>query len=458
METELPASWDCFDTLVARRRCSPHSIFWSMAYHTGRSGGENFVGDRCRAEQEAGHSLDTIYDRLKLNRKLTTEECDRLKQLEIETEIEHCIPINKNMLRVKDGDYVVSDMYLPAWVLRAMLRKCGLKANVNIVVGQNIKGSGHIWGSLPAFSVHTGDNGHADVNSPVAHGRIAELSTEHIMTELELAVGNELAMLMRAVRLANPYPLCSEQELAWREFSQITIPMMVSFAAALPAAGLCFTNRDCTHLQKIHERLHGTRNASYEGSRFALLNPTKAYVEHVRQNALGKILIDVQGWGNHPRWFIRKHFDKQIEMMYYHGQQGKGMKVFHGANSDAVEKVNAVSYGSLRKWPTRWQSEQSTAVGAVFEECSSFCANEIKFFPELSFKTKLCGSSWSEWNPQFLYFPASVFGKIHAAMHASPALGIITHHTCHWGHGPLSAVNRGVDYNFDPETYTPPEE
>ena len=162
--------------------------------------------------------------------------------------------------------------------------------------------------------------------------------------------------------------------------------------------------------------------------------------------------------GRTSKHFYAQAFDRPLEMIYYHGRQAQGMKTFHGATSDNVEKVNAVAYGSLRKWPTRWQSEQSTSVGAVFEECSTFCANEMKFFPELALKTKLCGSSWSDWHPELLYFPAAIIDKIHAAGHVSPVLEIITHHSCHWGYGPLSAVNRGVDYNFDPETYTPPEE
>jgi hypothetical protein len=182
-------SWDVFDTLIARRCVHPNGIFDLM----GRSLGEGFTAVRVDAESTARAakqeiSLSDIYDELQIANDWTPEERQYALDLEIRLEIENTIPISENLSRVRDGDIVVSDMYLHAEVIMALLCAAGLNKKVTIFVSNNGKGDGSMWRRLNSqFRIlkHTGDNLHSDFLRPLRHGIPARLTEAHAETQWE---------------------------------------------------------------------------------------------------------------------------------------------------------------------------------------------------------------------------------------------------------------------------------
>lgn len=139
-------SFDIFDTLITRRTATPKGIFalmqeclfdmkeWTDLPDKLR---DNFYILRAEAERVARYTyqvdgvqdltLPVIYDCMRVLEGLTSEQTDRLMQLEIRTEYENALPIRSNIEKVKaflkEGRNVVliSDMYLESGTIREML-------------------------------------------------------------------------------------------------------------------------------------------------------------------------------------------------------------------------------------------------------------------------------------------------------------------------------------------------
>lgn len=138
-------SFDIFDTLIKRNVSNPACIFdvveerYNLLHPKDELKG--FRGARIAAERDARAmkptgevTLDEIYDKISHQPQLSlTEESKmRLKDIEIETEVDYCEP---NVLVVDVYDrcmslgmdvIIVSDMYLPKVVIERMLKKCGI--------------------------------------------------------------------------------------------------------------------------------------------------------------------------------------------------------------------------------------------------------------------------------------------------------------------------------------------
>ena len=83
----------------------------------------------------------------------------------------YVIPVAENLSRVRDGDVLVSDMYLPTEVIMGLLRSAGLDKEVTLFVSTNGKVDGSMWRRLNDHSVvkHTGDNPASDFLRPLLH-------------------------------------------------------------------------------------------------------------------------------------------------------------------------------------------------------------------------------------------------------------------------------------------------
>lgn len=207
-------SFDIFDTLITRKTATPAGIF-ALIQHKLQTDEfadfsadfkENFYQYRTDSEFRQRHytkrffnnqdiTFDIIYDDLKSNFCLTNEQCERLKQLEIQTELENIIPISENIQKVKEliqaGKRVVfiSDMYLPEKIIRQMLVKCDVNlSEVKIYLSSTegaMKNSRELFKKVKeAENVeyknweHLGDNYISDYINPNSLGIKAKLYTK----------------------------------------------------------------------------------------------------------------------------------------------------------------------------------------------------------------------------------------------------------------------------------------
>ena len=206
-------SWDIFDTLIARRCIFPQNIFRIVEQISKVT---NFANARAGAEQNVArrmpnYTLEDIYTELKTVSNASQELCDKLKSLEINVEIDQCIPITENLRQVKAGDILISDMYLPEKVIRKMLDKAGLFAPVEIVITSGGKSSGRIWKQLAdqnKFVFHIGDNKFSDIQRPREYGMdsaISVISQPNVFEQWLMQRDFQFAAYLREIRLKNPF-------------------------------------------------------------------------------------------------------------------------------------------------------------------------------------------------------------------------------------------------------------
>ena len=287
-------SFDLFDTLVARRAIAPQRVFEEIGRSLGASG---FATARVAAEQALmqrgqGFDLHGIYREIVARGQCSPEAAESLKAAEIDAEFDHAVPIVENLARVREFDLVVSDMYLPADVLRRLLQHVGLRVFVHLFVSNAGKHFGTIWPQLGErwlIQRHLGDDLHADVAGPRAHG----IATEHFAgaqpsqaEQLLLQHGQfELAGISRALRLCNPYPASSSEAQLWLLYAQLNLPLLCLAASAV------------RHTQLSHGRrklLFSARDAYFLSELFSLLYPAvPADYLHVSRQTLWQYRDDV---------------------------------------------------------------------------------------------------------------------------------------------------------------------
>lgn len=356
--TTLPSSWDCFDTLVFRRLKTPESVFQLMETELNLPG---FTHQRKEAEKRAPSTIADAYRELALFYGWSDNERQNALDLEVATEVEECFPVVENISKVKQGDIVVSDMYLAEEHIRKILYKCGVTHNIPIYVSSDGKHNGWIWSKLPALAQHTGDNHHSDAVSAERNGIKANHYTDTLdFTANEKLVGGDLALLMRMLRLSNPYVREDIRYMLWNEQAQLNIPALVLIALELPKSNLAFVHRDCVHLQPIHEALYGVKNNEFHCSRLALNHTNVEYMEYVRNTTYGRTIVDLQGSGKSLYNYWSKCFGEYPELLYVSGPITKERRLLDVV-SDILEKYNSSMLGSLSDWPLRKCNEFNPA-------------------------------------------------------------------------------------------------
>lgn len=194
-------SFDVFDTLITRSVASPTGVFLVMQEKLKKTNfpetlKNNFYEIRKEAQLFATanqHILNKkndccfndIYEVIKNNFALTDEETVLLKNLEIETETDNILPIDKNISKVKtlveSGEKVIliSDMYHSSDVIRNFLLKCdSVFENIEIFTsGETGKlktdGTSYMFvkEKYPNMEqIHFGDNKITDVLVPKLNG------------------------------------------------------------------------------------------------------------------------------------------------------------------------------------------------------------------------------------------------------------------------------------------------
>lgn len=286
-------SWDVFETLVARRYIHPKTIFDEV----GRRINDNTFREKRIAAEKATKKTEGDY--WEIYRQLPEYD----PNVELEVELDHLYPIVENIKQVNDGDLILSDMYLPADFIMRVLRKCGLTANVDIIVTRYGKKKGYIWNQVKQRNIknHYGDNSHSDVASAQAHGVNGILDTKHKLTKIEDYVYNhdrQLAAWMLYTRLQCPYN--GDYKSFWIDQADINLPVLVLATLELPQdKKIAFSYRDCRNWHMIYEAMTGKPGIRLDVSRKTWLEPTVEFDQYISERVDDStVIVDLQGRGN----------------------------------------------------------------------------------------------------------------------------------------------------------------
>ena len=328
-------TWDIFDTLIARRYLQPVTIFQIVEQNAGHVPG--FAKLRTDAERNLilrgeKYNLDDIYDELQKITGVSKEICDKLKNLECDTEIENAIPICENLLQVKAGDILISDMYLPEKIVRKILNKVGLQVPVEIVITNNGKSSGRIWKQIAdqnKFLFHIGDNEKSDLKNPHLAGFESSITFLSAPNEIEKFLFRQdvrFAGCLREIRLRNPYRE-EVKRLYWDLFSLnagiliLTARKIDELQKKYDFEYLGFCGRDTFYLRQIYEKYKADLNEEPPAndylhySRKLITGSKDAVAEYYADKISGRkaLLIDLSGSGTHLHELREeKNFDYSI--------------------------------------------------------------------------------------------------------------------------------------------------
>lgn len=198
-------SFDIFDTLIKRNVAQPIDVFRLVELkYNGLYPNQNitdFSNQRREAERNARlytpHE-DVTYDEIysQFSGVYNLEEVKRLKELEIQMELETCV-INKDMVSIyryclEEGKKIIliSDMYLPTEVIARILKKNGIDGYEKLYVSSEIglkKSTGNLFRfvlsdlKIPKKQIiHIGDSTKSDFLRPMLMGIRAIRIPTHI--------------------------------------------------------------------------------------------------------------------------------------------------------------------------------------------------------------------------------------------------------------------------------------
>jgi len=278
-------SWDFWDTLVTRVVHRPDEVFRIVEYRAKIPG---FYEERIKAEERSRvgiseTSIDRIYDFLPYN----TDDLQKLKLLEIETEILLASVVSENASAFSENDWVLSDMYLCDKTIRRIAEKCNIiiKDDQLLVSSQHdaTKYEGSLFDiaknmGMKNISGHTGDNIVGDVSVPNSKGinAIHYKSIEPNKLERKwlkrLGDGKYISGILRAARLSKPVTN-RKNDTEWEIYSQIVAPVLVEFVSwILEESGkkkiknIYFLSRDGQILKRIADALIVSRGLSIKSN------------------------------------------------------------------------------------------------------------------------------------------------------------------------------------------------
>jgi hypothetical protein len=392
-------TWDVFDTLIFRRCGAPQNIFRLMA---ARLGEPRFGDVRARAGEAMG-DWGATYDRVAAVLGWSDAQRREAQQLEIEIEKENLLPVRENVDRLRPGDVLVSDMYLPGSIVAELLRSAGVSIGANpLVVTQCGKANGTIWdvvlqsfGRLP--DLHTGDNPQADVAMPAKHGIPTHLyrRSEYSFAERYwLAHGlDDVANLLRSVRLQSPYHRLDEQQQLFEDALFVNVPLLVHYAVYLHgrAAGraVAFPARDSLYLCAIYRTIFsGYPAIPFLASRRTMLGQSDELRQYVAAHMPPHSLIaELFGPGEHaPKFFG----DLGHETVYCCCAEERYSWLPKMSLDVYLEFLNAVPFGSFdsfgefgvprfqkAEYPERYTAPLASAVRGACEHIDRFGAPAI---------------------------------------------------------------------------------
>jgi hypothetical protein len=294
-------SFDFYDTLFVRLAGRPTDIFRVMEE---RVASPHFALRRIAAElgaRRVAGSTEVTLEGIYGQPELQGVDIAEAMALEVELERQLISPVAAILQRLAPGDIIVSDMYLPASVMRSILsRHLPGAALPTVIVSSetgHTKSQGTQWRLLksrfPALRAHTGDNLRSDVAQPRRHGFDATHARETDFNRYERSWlrrddldSSLIAGVSRAARLDVPPPILSAQDHdVDSTFASVVAPVLVAFVEHVlddsRARGIdkvAFLARDGQLLLRIAEKLVRHRSLPLHpfylyGSRHALHLP-----------------------------------------------------------------------------------------------------------------------------------------------------------------------------------------
>ena len=307
-------SFDIWDTLLGRRCGPPGRIFELMAPQTGFV---NFPARRRRAEhhflqRSQPYGLEDIYREFARQAGLPPHEARRLADLEFATERDNVYLIRDMARNVREGDLLVSAMYLSEQQTRELLAAAGFETPVQLYVSCYEKSSGRIWETLKQqhqIECHYGDNRETDGIKPLQHGIRTVWTGPHLNdNENRLSeISPSLAWHTRYLRLSNPHSDETKRKL-WDLQVSYNIPLLAAachdlarVVAEKHLSHLLFSARDCNLLQRFWQLLYPHVPSSYLAiSRYCLQHVDRNYAKYLREQCwTGAAVVDLAGTGNH---------------------------------------------------------------------------------------------------------------------------------------------------------------
>ena len=362
-------SFDVFDTLLARRYHTSDPIWHQL---TKEFDLPDFYNQR-RAADTGSRSFVEIYDYLVAQGQISADIRQALANRELALEVEHSIPIRKNLTRVQHGDLLISDMYLSAPSILQMARSVGLDKQVTIYQSNGDKSNGSIWDRLKDIppALHLGDNQNSDVTQPRARGIDAELYPGTAFNDYELdlhTAGLEyIPLLSRETRLATAQV---ENELFTTLSSSLNLPFIFFSAEMLyrKYAGrpIVFLGRDCQLLHKIYNAYYEVAGYLPFSRKVAYDNPALAERYLKQHSNTNTVFVDISSTGG--TWQQLPNIDITVliysDQVYYTpvkpvlpelfsyittntevGQTNLVLEIFNCGDHGHLDKINEIASG-----------------------------------------------------------------------------------------------------------------
>jgi hypothetical protein len=365
IEKRVVRSFDIFDTLICRTLVDPTDVFDIVE----RAGVENFKNLRLHSQGLSNHTWADIYAIYQRLTGIDDAEVARIQKLELEAEMAVSYLVKDIYHRVRDGDILVSDMYLPREALTALLKSVGFKKQVDIFVSSAGKASGRIWPMLKnKFEIehHLGDNFGSDVLSPAQHGIASShyRGTQAAPIEVLLAERGAVttAGIVKRCRLTNPFPPDTRDWRLHEAQMSANLPFLLLMAIHLhdimEREGLqriLFTTRDSCLLQPLFELLFPDADShTFQSSRIALTERRPSYVEYVKHCYVPGItlIFDLHGAFKSGRDLFQQLFGILPRVHIFSGASGRapdypGLSFDVPRGTNEVEVFNLDQVGSL---------------------------------------------------------------------------------------------------------------
>lgn len=355
-------SFDVFDTLLARKVLNPCDIFSIVEF---KFPYPNFRSKRGNAQNNSNGTIKDTYIKFRELYEESEEVCNKLMEFEIQTEIDYSYLIQTNCNRVKDGDILISDMYLTGEQIMRILNSHGFTKQVKMFASPCGKSSGAIWPILKqqySIQLHLGDNPYSDITMANNANIEAEHTTIHAVTTAEqfFIHNNEtvFALLLRQFRHMNPHNINTKEYNLYNDQAEFNIPLLIlcsnhlyNILKAENRTTLLLTTRDGCLLKHIFPLLYPEITCiELHASRQVYRNPTEEYKNYLRSIYTKDtcLIFDVYGafcsgrelfknlFGAYPRVHLLGYDSYFKGSEPYSGLTYSSKKCFEGYNIDCV--------------------------------------------------------------------------------------------------------------------------